>query len=112
MGGTPFKPGAVVVVRVCEKHMCEYRLARVDALGVDGKHIYTREHGAFRVDGKKCMDNTGQVRLLLPIGDVLKAALNGEIWRDGTKLLQTRELTQEERDIVNELRTANMSGEK
>ena len=95
-------PGFIVVVRTTQGGIWEYRLDKITAVNDPTKgRIHLQQAGSFYFSGKNCFHPKGQTHLLIPTDEVLRAAIDGQVWLNGD--LTTRTLSAAERALADGL---------
>lgn len=96
-------PGTVVVVRHMQLGLYEYLLDEVRRTDLRLKRVYLADHGVFRLNGDYIAPPRGRFSMLVPVGDVLEAAIEGHTWMNGRRAFR-RPLSARERALIDVVR--------
>jgi len=92
-------PGTIVVVRHSQLGLYEYLLDEVRRTDLRLKRVYLADHGVFRLNGDYIAPPRGRFSLLVPLREVLDAAVEGHTWMNGRPAFR-RPLSARERTLV------------
>lgn len=88
-------PGVVVVVRHRQLGLHEYLLDEVRRTDPRLKRIHLSDHGTFTLEGEYLGQPRNRFGLLVPVEDVLEAAVQGQGWLHGRPVFQRPSSTHE-----------------
>jgi len=96
-------PGDPVVVLFEQRNLREYRIDEIEALDRRRRHLRLAQHGSFDLTGLARRVPPGIVmRMLIPHAEILKAAIEANIWIDGRPVFK-RPLTEREKAIAHRI---------
>jgi hypothetical protein len=96
-------PGDPVVVLFEQRNLREYRLDEIEGLDRRRRHLRLAQHGSFHLTGLARRVPPGIVmRILIPSAEILRAAIEANIWIDGRPVFK-RPLTEREKAIAHRI---------